>query len=431
MSESKAIPLWQITATAAPQTSALCDTSTSEIVVIGAGFCGLSTSLHLSQLGARVICLEANSIGWGASGRNNGQVIAGLKLDPMDVIKKIGAVAGEKLIHLSDKAPDLVFQLIKKHNIKCDATRNGWIQPARSPSAIQHIESRLRQWQSYGVSAEMIDGHKLNSRLGTNWYKAAWFDPRGGSINPLAFARGLASAAIKQGARIYTDSPVISFQKNTDGWIVITANGSIQTQGIVMCTNAYNNSLDKKLTQSVVPVRTAQMASTILTKQQHSAILPAGEAASDVSRLLTSFRLTADKRLIMGGAFATGGKESPALFTHLRQAALNRFPFLDTLNFEYAWSGYLAITKSHLPHIFQLDDGYIAGIGCNGRGIAMTTSMGKYLATIAFDHLQGRHSSEDIPFPKTKATPFAFHQLREIGIAANVAWSHWLDRINK
>lgn len=423
-SKNKLNTLWQFSSpTEPPQTSALNEHLKTDVAIIGAGICGLSAALHLSQKNVDVICIEKHTIGWGASGRNNGQIIPGLKLDPNDVIKTLGNELGDKLVRCSGDAPDLAFSLIKQYAINCDAVQQGWIQPGRSSSAIKAIESRVEQWLHYQAPVEMLPENTLGCRLGTDWYKAAWLDKRGGSVNPLAYTYGLANAAIKEGADIYTSSPVVSIEKETNQWRIKTASGEITASRLLICTNAYGDEINDKLRRSVVPVRTAQIASKPLSKKDWQRILPKGEAASDTSRLLTSFRITPDKRLSMGGSYATGGDETPILFEKLKQASVERFPFLQDAEWEYQWSGYLAITPTHLPHIFELDKDCFAPIGCNGRGIAMSTATGKAMCELIT-------GNSDCPLPISKPTPFPFHSFRNIGIAANVAWSGLLDNLN-
>lgn len=416
--QSAALPnsLWANTAVQTPKTTPLSERKKADVVVIGAGFTGLSAALHLAEHNVSVVCLEASEIGWGASGRNNGQVIPGLKHDPEKIKKMLPFEEAEKLIKSSGSAPDLVFSLIKKHNIHCDAIQKGWIQPAPSSSSQREIESRCQQWQGYGAPVDMLETTKLEKQLGTRWYQSAWIDYRGGSLNPLSYARGLAQAALDIGVHIHTGSPVTHIRKDGDVWHVSTPQGGVTANMLLLCTNAYTGKLHSSLRRSTVPIRTAQIASAPLQEEDWKIILPNGEAASDASKLLTSFRVTPDKRLIMGGAYATGGNETSRLFSRLQKASQNRFPYLEEIKWEYHWSGYLAVTKTHLPQIFQLDDHCFAATGCNGRGIAMSTVTGKALAELIISE-----DATQCPIHITPASPFFFHQFRHLGISTNVA----------
>lgn len=417
--------LWAATAEPALPTSSLAKDEIADVVIIGGGILGLSTALHLSQQGQNnIICLEATEIGWGASGRNNGQVIAGLKHDPTKVYEMLNKSSADTLIQCSSEAPDLVFSLIEKNTISCDAIRKGWIQPAPSKRAEKEILSRMQQWESLGAPVEMLDKGSLSERLGTSWYQAAWLDRRGGSVNPLAYTRGLANAVIRSGVSLFTHTPVIEYRQNTSGtWEVLTKKGKITANQLVIATNAYIGELAGKFRKSIIPVRTAQIASEPLATEDWQKILPQGEAASDASHLLTSFRITPEKRLVMGGAYATGGDENQAMFDALKRAAKNRFPFIKNINWQYKWSGYLAITPPHLPQIYTLGERCYAPIGCNGRGIAMSTMTGKQLAQLII-----HENTQACAIPIVAPTAHQFHRFRNLGIAANVSFANFRDK---
>ena len=392
-----------------------------DVVIVGAGFMGLAAALRLAEHGASVAVLEAARVGWGASGRNNGLLTAGLKRDPHEVRRLLGDERAERLLRFSGDAPSRVVELIETHDIQCDLRANGWIQPAHSRAAIPTIERRVRDWQELGAAVDLIATENVAQRLGTDYYAGAWYDPRGGSLNPLAYARGLARAANKMGAQIYERSPVLALRQDGGKWSVTTSAATIKCDEVLCCTNAYNDGI-AALRGSVMPLRTAQIASTPLPDGQARTILPGGESASDTLRLLTSFRITRDKRLIMGGASATAGDETPALFAWLRSAAAARFPELRRIEWQYGWSGYLALTNDHLPQLLKVDDGILAGIGCNGRGIAMASVTGECLA----DRVLGQ-SGDDLPIPlRTPRRVFGF-AYRRAGVALGVIGNRIMD----
>ena len=368
--------LWAATTAAAPELAELKGDRSADVVVVGAGFMGLATALALADGGVDVTVIEAAEVGWGASGRNNGLLAAGLKRDPHEVRRLLGDEPAERLLRLSGAAPAEVARLVAMHRIDCDLRCSGWIQAAHSSRALPLIERRVRDWRALGADVAVVDHDTVSERLGTSFYAGAWYDSRGGSLNPLAFVRGLAHAATGRGIHIYRQTPAVSIYRHDGRWRVVTPEGALSCDNVVACTNAYNNLLPQ-LRGTVIPLRTAQIASAPLGQDLARTILPGGESASDTQRLLTSFRLTADKRLIMGGATATAGDENSRLFAWLCQAAKDRFPQLGDINWEYGWSGYLALTDDHLPQIVTVDDGFYAGIGCNGRGIAMATVTGQ------------------------------------------------------
>jgi glycine/D-amino acid oxidase-like deaminating enzyme len=392
-----------------------------DVAVIGAGFMGLSAALKLAQDGVDVVVIDAAEVGWGASGRNNGLLAPGLKRDPHEVRKLLGIEAADRLLRLSGDAPNVVADLIEKHGIDCDLRRNGWIQAGHAMRALPSLERRVKDWQDLGADTDMISVADLPTRLGTDYYVAATFDARGGSINPLAYARGLAAAAQHAGAQLFEKTPALEISRATQSWRISTPNGSLQSEAVICCTNAYNRDI-RDLHGSIIPLRTAQLASAPLPAHLASQLLPGGESASDTQRLLTSFRLTVDNRLIMGGASATAGDEHARLFTHLHRAAQIRFPQLGEIDWQYAWSGYLGLTANHLPKIFKLGDNYWAGTACNGRGIAMATVTGAAIAGL----LSGQPAT-DCAIPIEAPRRIMGFALRQPGVVTSVVAKRFLD----
>lgn len=396
-----------------------------DVGIVGAGFMGLAAALMLATQGARVAVLEAADVGWGASGRNNGLIAPGLKRDPHEVRRLLGREAGDRLLEFSGNAPRQLFDLIADHGMECDAVNRGWIQAAHSRFALRTLERRARDWHDLGAEVGMIPESNVAERLGTNYYNGALFDPRGGSLNPLACVRGLARVASAAGAAIYTGTPVTRLNRDGVRWRIRTPDGALKCENVLLCTNAYGNNI-RELRATVFPLRTAQVASEPLPENKLATILPKGEAASDTHRLLTSFRITADKRLIMGGASATAGDESKSLIRHLHFAASERFPQLGTIRWQYGWSGYLALTVDHLPAIRRHADGLYSAIGCNGRGIAMSTVIGGLLA----DLVSGPGEA-DCAIPITSPRRMVRFHLRYPGVALTVIANRLFDALER
>ena len=382
---------------------------------------GLTAALKLAEASVDVALVEAAEIGWGASGRNNGLIAPGLKRDPHEAVRILGREAGDRLLRLSAGAPGIVFELIAAHDIDCDVNNRGWIQAAHSRAARAQIRERVQSWQRLGSEVALIPDSDVAKRLGTDYYCGASFDPHGGSLNPLAYTRGLAAAAEAAGSSLFEESPAVQVKRDGDRWAVTTPTGVIMCSVVLCCTNAYCDDIPA-LRATVLPLRTAQIASEPLAEDQSRHILPGGESASDTQRLLTSFRLTADNRLIMGGASATAGDEHRDLFDRLHRAARDRFPGLGEIRWQYRWSGYLALTRDHLPQIFKVADGYYAGIGCNGRGIAMATVCGVELAMLAHGQAE-----RDCAFPVRGIRRFPGFALRHAGVAVGVMFKRFLD----
>ena len=413
--------LWTATTVRPPPYPILQGDLLADVCVIGGGFMGLSTALELARNGKTVAVLEAAEIGWGASGRNNGIVAPGLKRDPWEVRSLLGKEQGERLLRYSGEASDSVFNLAKELGIDCDANRGGWIQAAHSKRALPSVEKRVTEWQALGAEVEMIPNSEVSAQLGTYFYAGACRYAGGGSINPLAYTVGIAQAAAVAGAALYEQSPATAIEREGNTWAIRSTHGRVVAPQVVCCTNAYNDNLDR-LRGSVLPLRTAQIASHPLPRDITANILSGAAAASDTQRLLTSFRLTADNRLIMGGASATAGDENAGLTRRLHKAARARFPELGSIPWEYGWSGYLALTPDHLPQIVRVDDGFLDAVGCNGRGIAMSTAMGKTIAEL----ICGRED-RDCSVPVREPKQFFGYQLRHLGVAVGVVFNRLLD----
>lgn len=397
----------------------------TDVAIIGAGYTGLSCALHLRERGIECVVLEAREPGWGASGRNNGQVIPGLKLDPDDAVRLHGE-RGERMVRASGEAPQLVFDIVRRYGIACDAVTKGWIQPMHSDKALRAARSRFEQWQKRGAAVEWIAPASAHAVLGTAWYKAAWKDARGGSLNPLAYARGLARAAVERGAVIHTHTPIESLSQAGDLRVLNAPGGKVSAEQVVIATNAYSDDVLAPLGSTIVPVRSAQVASAPLTESQAASILPGGECASDTRRLLTSFRLTPGRHLVMGGAGATGGRYEPPMIEALHRTAAEMFPQLGRIPWQFAWSGVWAVTGDHLPHLHEPAPGVLAALGCNGRGIALATLWGRMLA----ERIAGVHA-DALPFPVTPSQPVRFGGFHRWGIPLIVTARRVLDAYDR
>ncbi|NTX26748.1 FAD-binding oxidoreductase [Burkholderia pyrrocinia] len=418
--------LWADTAIPAPALSRLSGNAQTDIVIVGAGFTGLSAAIHLSEMGLRCAVVDAAQPGWGASGRNNGQVIAGLKQDP-DIVETLWpGETGRRLVRFGSDAPSKVFDLVKRHGIDCSASNAGWIQPAFTRSGIAAILRRSALWCERGIATKVLDGEVLHHQLGTTKYSIGWLDPRGGSIQPLSYARGLAHAALALGAQIFDRTRVTSITGSLGRFNVTTDGGSLQCRHVIVATGAYADKLVPHLSRSFVAVRTAQIATSPLTDALRATILPMGNVASDTRQLLTSFRRSPDDRLVMGGSGATAGLDHSKIVPYLMRAGDELFGGLGKLEWQYAWSGYFAVTIDHLPHVHEPQPGLHVSVGCNGRGIAVSTSLGIELALRA-----AGAAHDEIAVPVTDIRTVPFHAFRTLGVAAATHYKRLQDRLRR
>jgi glycine/D-amino acid oxidase-like deaminating enzyme len=415
--------LWTATANPAPPTPPLEGAAAAEVAVIGGGFTGLSTALHLAERGISVALLEAESPGWGASGRNGGQVIPGLKHDPDELEALFGKERGARLISMAGGAADLVFALIDKHAIACAAQRTGWIQGAHDAAGLKTAHRRAADWASRGAAVEALDQTRIAELLGSEAYLGGLLDRRGGGLHPLNYALGLADAAIRAGARIHGQSRVSRIERRSGEFRLHTEKAVLTARRIVIGTNGYADGLVDPLRRSIVPVSSVQVASRPLSDNVRKTILPEGQVVSDTRRLLLYFRLDAEGRFIMGGRGAFGERGILARQADLRAAAERLFPQLGGIDWVHHWGGFVALTKDHLPHLHELEPGIVTGLGYNGRGVAMATAMGRQLAAYA-----SGTPAEELDFPITGLAPIPFHGLRKPALSALTAWYKTRER---
>ncbi|MEM6305353.1 MAG: FAD-binding oxidoreductase [Pseudomonadota bacterium] len=416
--------LWAATANAAPDRPALTGDAEADVVVIGAGFTGLSAALHLAEAGKRVIVLEAETPGWGASGRNGGQVNPGLKADPEETEAAFGFEMGRRMVEASAAAGELVFGLIEKHGIECDANRCGWVRSATSAKTLAQLSETGRQWRARGHAVDEIDADEMARLLGVKHYVGGLIDRRGGNLHPLNYALGLAATAEKAGARIHGNSRVEALKCDGDAVHVKTGGGQVTAAKALICTNAYTGPLAQPLGQTVVPVTSVQVATEPLSDNVARSILPEGHSPSDTRRLLVYFRKDAAGRFIMGGRGAMSDKHVLGRQQALRDAAQELYPQLEGAEWQYAWGGDVALTRSHAPGLHKVGPNALAGIGFNGRGVGMATVMGRILADWALGCPE-----DQLDYPITPAEPIPFHRFRRIGLGATVALFRVLDRL--
>jgi glycine/D-amino acid oxidase-like deaminating enzyme len=383
-----------------------------DVVVIGGGIGGLAAALALRQAGVATLVLEAASIGAGASGRNNGQVIPTLtRHDPSAVLKVMGTERGEKFLRMLQGSADLLFETIADYRIDCDAVRTGWVQPAHTPGRAILAAKRAAQWQARGAPAEYLDAADLAAHLGTNTYFGGWRHGGGGHINPLAFTRGLARAVQQEGGRIHEHSPAVSLARESDGWRVLTPTGNVRCRKVVMVTAAHTGGLWPGLDQTVVPVTSYQLATEKLPPERAARILPQNEATSDTRNDLRYFHKDREDRLITGGALAIQSLAQPRLAQAVRGKLGVMFPELAGAIFPFFWGGRIAMTTDRLPHLHRTPEGLIGWLGCNGRGLALAMGMGAVM----------RDAALGIPDEQLALAPTPLHRVPMHGLVRRTA----------
>jgi len=415
--------LWAATAAPAPPTPPLEESTAADVCIVGGGFAGLSTALHLAERGIRAVVLEAREPGWGASGRNGGQVIPGLKYDPDEVVGMFGAERARRLIEFASGTADLAFDLIEKHRMDVPQTRSGWIQGAHTAAAIDLVKSRAEQWSRLGASVQVLDKPEMARLLGTDKYLGGWLDRRGGAIQPLSYARGLAKAALAAGARIHGETPATRLVRAGARWSVETERGSTVTADrVVICTNGYSGDLWPQLRRTAIAINSYQVATEPLSDNLRRSVMPEGHVLSDTRKLLLYFRLDHTGRLVMGGRGPFREPKGESDWAHLVRVIGKMFPQLAGTPIAFRWCGRIAVTRDHLPHLHEPAPGLLIDMGCQGRGIGLQTAMGKAMAEYI-----ATSNAEALPLPFAPIAPIPFHGLQRVYVGAVVTWYRLTD----
>jgi len=411
--------LWAATAPNAPSCPALAGQVETEVAVVGGGFTGLSSALHLARAGKDVVLLEAVEPGWGASGRNGGQVNPGLKILPEEIEARWGPKRGARIVEMASGTCDLVFDLIRECNISCDAIRPGYVQGSTNKGGHHLLKEWVRQWTQRDVETSLLDRNEVSQLLGSEHYNSGFLDKRGGNLQPLAYARGLASASLGAGAKIHGNTPVQKISKNGASWTLTTPSGGVNCRYVILGTNGYTDHIWPGLKQTVVPLPSFIAATTPLSDNILKTILPQRTAVSETARIGVYYRMDAHGRFVIGGRGNRFNVEQMGDDTHVRRQAIKLFPQLESVDWEFHWGGYVAMTPSHTPKLMKLDDNLYAGLGYNGRGVAMATMMGRQLSLAVL--------GEDPDMPITSLEPIALHAFRQVGISYRLITGQWLD----
>lgn len=377
--------LWRVTARETFAAPPLAADRQVDLLVIGGGFTGCAAALAAARSGASVCLLDADTIGHGGSGRNVGLVNAGLWLPPETVIAQMGQAAGTRLLAELAQAPARVFDLIARHAIDCEPTRNGTLHLAHSARGLHDLQNRHRQGTALGAPLALLDAAETARRTGSSAFHGALFDPRAGTIQPLAYVRGLARAAAQAGAQIHEHSPADALARSGGSYSVTSNGHRVTARRLLVATNAYHLGIGPLFAPRFVPVHYCQYATAPLTPAQLQTILPNREGCWDTALVMSSVRLDQAGRLIIGGIGNGAGAGGPlhAAWAARKIAAL--FPdlgpqFTHGQPFTHGWSGRIAMTGDHIPKIIALGPDAYACFGYSGRGIGPGTVFGTSIA---------------------------------------------------
>jgi sarcosine oxidase len=398
--------LWADTAPTGPVFALLRGEVKVDVAVIGAGYTGLSAALHLAERGIDVAVIESEEPGFGASGRNGGQLNPGLKHGRAALRARFGERRGDAMFDAAADAVRFTLDLVRRCRIDCDAVRRGTLRLAHSETAVAGLRSAAEELRGEGVPVRELVAAEVEAEVGTKAYAAGLLDPRGGHLHPLRYVHGLARAAAGAGARIFSHSPARRLQRQ-GVWRVDTDAGAVLAEWVVVATNGYTDGLVRGLRRTLLPVHSFQIATEPLSAARLARIMPQRPSVYDSRRLVLYFRLTGEDRLILGGRASFSTAERASDYDVLRRVLTRLFPDLADVAITHSWVGRVALTADSLPHLHMPEPGLVAALGYNGRGVAMATRMGAIVADLI------EKGAEHACFAVTPLRPIPLHGFRQ------------------
>lgn len=352
----------------------------ADIVVVGAGYSGLSSALHLAEHGFKVVVVEGAAVGWGASGRNGGQVVNGLNASLETITRRYGETTASFVSGLIQEGAGIIYDWVERYQIQCDL-RRGNIYAAYTPKHMEELRAKQALWRRHGMDDhELLDKQAIRQHIGSAVYEGGMIDHSGGHMHPLNLALGEAAALESLGGRIFEHSPVTGVTQNASGATVRTEKGKVTARAALICGNAYLGNVVPELTARVMPVSTQMMATEPLGEERAKALLPTGMCVEDVRYILDYFRLSADHRLIFGGGVVYGGTDPADVVAKLRPNLDKVFPQLQDVKIDYAWSGNFALSFSRVPQLGRLGDKVYFAHGYSGHGVTGSHLFGRILS---------------------------------------------------
>lgn len=394
-----------------------------DVCVVGGGLAGLSAALNLREKGFSVLLLEGSHVGFGASGRNGGQVIAGYAGDIDGIRSQLGEDAAKALWDMSVEAVEIIDERVRRHDIQCDWQR-GYVSAAVKPRHLRELEDWQREAEErydYG-GMQLWDRDALRGKLASERYQGGLFDPRSGHLHPLNYTLGLARAALAAGVDIHEQTPVLRIEQG-DAPRAHTEHGVVRCRQLVLACNSYIGALAPQLERRIMPAGTYVIATEPLGEERARALIADNMAVCDTNFVLDYYRLSADYRLLFGGKVSYSGHEPRDLAGSMRADMLHVFPQLADVGIDYAWGGFCDITVNRAPDFGRLSGNVYYLQGFSGHGVNITGLAGKVVAeaiagTSSRLDLFAKIRHRDFPGGKLLRTPalvlgMAYYRMRD------------------
>jgi len=353
----------------------------ADIVIVGGGFTGVSAALYLQERGYKVALLEANRIGWGASGRNGGQLIDGF-VNEDKIEKRFGSDAGEMAYRMGLESREIVVERVERYAIDCNL-KFGFLDLALKQSDVDDFEAQVAQKRrkNYPHTVELIEKSRMPEFVGSDKYVGGLVNAGNGHLHPLNLCIGEVRAAAQQGAQVFEQSRVTKIRHGAKPR-VDTSIGSIRADKIILAGNAYLGDAEPRLRSSIIPAGSYIIATEALPRELANELLPKDSACCDQRVALDYFRLSADNRLLFGGLCNYSGRKPKDISAVLQPKMISVFPQLEDVRIDYEWGGYIAISINRIPQFGRIEGNTYFAQGYSGHGVAPTHLAGKMLADV-------------------------------------------------
>ncbi|WP_044591520.1 FAD-binding oxidoreductase [Bradyrhizobium sp. LTSPM299] len=398
----------------------------ADVVIIGAGYTGLSAAHHIAKSGLAPIVLEANQPGWGASGRNGGVITAKFRLSFREIDAAHGRAMARRMYEIAHESVDMVEELVSEFGITgARLTRTGQVKAAHNDATLRAAtnEAAWMTREMRDTEVSILDPHQVRDETGSSVFVGGILNPGSGGIHPLNYLRGLARGLRQRRVPIFQESPVLTLRRDGAGVIAETPDGVVRARHAIIATNSYSDltSATARVQRTLVPFRSALIATEKLSPNLAGSLMPTGRSYTETKRMMRWFRKV-DDRVVFGGRGAFGKQDSDSAFDALRKAMVGIFPELADIPLAFKWSGLVAMTLDSVPHVGRLDDRTLYAVGYNGAGVAMSSLMGRYLAALV------RGEAVDLGLldaDSLKIIPF--YALRAPAVRVVAGWYQFLD----
>jgi gamma-glutamylputrescine oxidase len=425
-----AASLWADTAEPLPAFPKLAGEVTADVVIIGAGYTGLSAAHHIAKSGLSPVVLEANHPGWGASGRNGGVITAKFRLSFRDIDAVHGRAMARRMYEIAHESVEMVDELVSEFGIaSARLTRSGQVKAAHNDATLRAAidEAAWMTREMRDTEVRILDPHQVRDETGSQVFVGGILNPGSGGIHPLNYLRGLARGVAQRGVPVFQESPVLALRRDGDGIMAETPDGVVRARQAIIATNSYSDltSATARVQRTLVPFRSALIATEKMSPNLAGSLMPTGRTYTETKRMMRWFRKV-DDRVIFGGRGAFGKQDSESAFDALRKAMVGIFPELTDIPLAFKWSGLVAMTLDSVPHVGRLDDRTLYSVGYNGAGVAMSSLMGRYLAALV------RGEKVDLGLldaGRLKTIPF--YAFREPAVRAVAGWYQFLDAVGR